>query len=127
MKVQQNELIGPIFNKMLISETVWEQHFEILTDFWEAVLFRGKNYKGHAVEQHVWVDSQTGRNLRDEHFKNWLNIWHETLDEHFEGEKVEIAKSSAISIARTFHSKIMEVRNYYDPSVDSSKKLVYVR
>lgn len=124
-KVGNDNQLGPIFNKHLVSEEVWKDHFETLTNFWEAVLFKGNNYQGQVVAQHIWVDSQSGRTLKDDHFKNWLDIWHETIDETFAGPTAEIAKSSGISLAQTFYSKIMEVRKSIDPSGTIKKNFDY--
>jgi hemoglobin len=37
--------------------------------------------------------------LTPEHFDRWLLLFKSTIDENFEGEKAELAKQRAISIA----------------------------
>ena len=124
-KIENDSQLGPIFNHHLVSEEVWAHHFETLTDFWDAVLFQGDNYKGKAVAMHIWVDSQSGTKLHDSHFQNWLDIWHKTVDELFAGPKSELSKSTAISLAQTFYSKIMKVRKEQRPSIEVKYKFEY--
>ena len=45
-KVRNHESLGPIFNGII---TDWDQHFEVLTDFWETQLFLKRIYQGNPV------------------------------------------------------------------------------
>jgi hemoglobin len=40
------------------------------------------------------------------HFKQWMDVFYENIDEHFVGEMAEQTKLRAKSIAWTFESKL---------------------
>jgi len=44
--------------------------------------------------------------LTPEHFKRWLSLFQQTIDENFEGEKAELARQRAISIATVMQLKL---------------------
>ncbi len=47
--------------------------------------------------------------LRAEHFHRWLKIFRETIDESFDGERAELAKTRAKMIANRIQNFIAEV------------------
>ncbi len=91
-KVRHHESLGPIFNGII---TDWEQHFEVLTDFWETQLFLKRIYQGNPVTAHQEVDDRIGNAVTSEHFGLWLNLWFATIDDLFEGENAWVAKNRA--------------------------------
>ncbi len=93
-KVREDELIGPIFNT-IIAEEKWPHHFEKLTDFWETNLFGKIVYKGNPMLKHAMADQKMAKSFSQEHFGRWLQLWFETIDEYFKGEKALKAKTSA--------------------------------
>ena len=44
--------------------------------------------------------------LKREHFERWKKLFLETIGEHFEGEKAELARQRAVSIATMIQIKI---------------------
>ena len=109
-KVRADKYLGPIFNLVIQSDDIWEHHFEKLIDFWDANLLKGAKYDGRPVGLHLWVDNLTQRKITELHFETWLALWHETIDEKFNGTCAELAKSRAVSMGDTFYAKIMDVR-----------------
>lgn len=97
-KVNKDELLSPVFN--VIAKVNWPAHLPIMYSFWSAVLFDTNTYKGQPVSAHLNLP------LTKELFKRWLNLFRETVDEHFQGEKAEMAKERADSIAEIFQSKL---------------------
>jgi hemoglobin len=57
-------------------------------------------YTTNVVEKHLNMP------LEPIHFQRWLALFNETIDELFEGEKVELAKQRAAVIAWTIESKV---------------------
>jgi hemoglobin len=102
-KVKLNDKIGYIFND--IAKVNWEKHLPVMYDFWEDVLFFTGKYKGNPVTAHQHVHSLA--NFTKEHFEVWLKIFTSTVDELFEGEKAELAKQRAISIATVMQLKLL--------------------
>lgn len=93
-KVRKDEILGPIFN-MHLSEEQWSPHLEKLTDFWETNLLGIPNFKGNPMRAHAEVDRNLNYGITQDHFSHWVELWHETVDEMFEGEKAYKAKVAA--------------------------------
>lgn len=112
-RVREEEVLGPIFNGRIHD---WEAHFERLIDFWETNLFFVRKYKGDPLKVHLEVDEATGQAITPEHFGRWLNLWVNTIDEHFTGETAQIAKNRARNMGSFLFLKIFEHRQ---PSTDN--------
>lgn len=91
-KIRADQEIGSYFNEII---TDWDAHLEKLTDFWETNLFAVRKYKGNPHAVHNEVDAHFNESITANEFGIWLNHWAQTLDEHFEGENVEILKRRA--------------------------------
>lgn len=106
-KIRRDELLGPIFNKH-IAEGQWPEHIEKLTDFWVGNLFGVRIFKGNPAMKHVMVDQGQKQTIEQLHFDQWLQLWFETIDTHFEGQLAEGAKLVATRIGgsqlRIMHS-----------------------
>ncbi len=106
-KVRKDTLLGPIFNGII---TDWETHLELLTDFWETNLFYARKYFGNPMHAHIEVDKKVGGTINELHFGTWINLWHETIDELFEGETANIAKNRARNMGTFIHLNIFNAR-----------------
>lgn len=84
-----------------------KEHFDILCDFWESVLFFTGQYKRNTMLKHLSLHDKYG--LTPEHFQIWLNFFNETVDQLFTGEKSRMAKERAHSIAIIMQMKIKEM------------------
>ena len=51
-----------------------------------------------------------GNAINELHFGTWLNLWFQTLEEHFEGEVADIAKNRARSMGTFIHLNIFNAR-----------------
>ncbi|NAS10485.1 group III truncated hemoglobin [Poritiphilus flavus] len=106
-RIREHEVLGPIFNQIV---TDWDSHLDLLTDFWESQLFLIRKYHGDPVKKHQEADDSVGNSITQEHFGLWLNLWFETLEELFEGERVWIAKNRAQKMSTMLYLKIFENR-----------------
>ena len=106
-KVRGNDLLGPFFNGKIKD---WDEHLERLTTFWESSLFLKTKYYGNPLEVHVNVDKNEGHSITELHFGTWINLWIETIDEHFIGEYADMAKHKARKMATFLYLKIFESR-----------------
>ena len=96
-KALNDEVIGYIFE---IAGLDLEHHLPVIGDFWETLLFGTGNYQSHGrnpLQIHGQLSLKTP--LRAEHFRRWLEIFRETVDETFTGERAEFAKLRAEMIA----------------------------
>lgn len=75
-RVQRHETIGPIFNAALAGR--WEAHLTRMVDFWSSVLLTSGRYYGNPFQAHLMVQG-----LEPRHFRDWLELFHETLGDLF--------------------------------------------
>lgn len=107
-KIRTDTVLGPIFNAIIND---WETHFELLTDFWETQLFLKRKYQGNPITIHQAVDEKTNQTITPEHFGLWINLWFETIDSLFEGERAWIAKNRAQKMSTMLYMEIFKHRN----------------
>lgn len=100
-KVQQDEIIGYIFND--VAKVNWETHLPKMYEFWEAILFGKKGFTGN-LEVHYKLNKV--HPFKEEHFDRWKSLFYSTIDEHFVGEFANLAKQKARSIADLMLFKI---------------------
>jgi len=89
-KIRKDKLLGPIFNSY-ISEDEWPQHLIKLTDFWETNLFGVPKFKGSPTQKHLKVDENLEYRIDPLHFGKWLQLWVETINELFVGDRADKA------------------------------------
>ena len=106
-KVRKDTVLGPFFNNSIKD---WDAHLQHLTTFWESSLFLKKRYYGNPLEAHVNVDKANNNTITELHFGLWLNLWHQTIDELFEGEHANNAKRRARKMGTFLYLKIFEAR-----------------
>ena len=98
----QDERLGKIFKE--ISPLHLKTHIPLVTDFWEGILLDGDKYRGNVTEKHFAVNNLTPLNKSD--FDSWYSYWEKAVDDLFTGEKAEMAKFRARSIADIMSYKI---------------------
>ena len=94
-KVQQDELLGPVF-----SHVNWPHHLPTMYDFWSSMLLGDQSYRGNPLQKHLPLP------IESRHFDQWLQLFKETVDENFEGEKADEVKMRAHSIAGIFQVRM---------------------
>ncbi|MEM1319519.1 MAG: group III truncated hemoglobin [Bacteroidota bacterium] len=82
-------------------------HLPILCDFWEGVLFHTNTYRRNTMQKHL--DLHQKYPLTKAHFDYWLGLFKASVDELFIGEKAELAKTRALSIATVMQIKIHQL------------------
>lgn len=97
-KVRENKLLGSIFDDVI--QDRWPEHLEKMYTFWQTVLLQEHTYQGSPFSPHANLPVDA------EHFNKWLELFFETIDEHFEGEVSMDAKWRANKMAQMFHLKI---------------------
>ena len=98
----RDPLIGPIFTDVAHMDLV--AHLPIMCDFWETVLFGSAAYRRNALGVHVALHLR--HPLTEADFTRWLELWTETVDEHFAGPAAERAKLQATRIAGSMERRL---------------------
>lgn len=101
-KVTTDDLIGHFFTQVV--QLDWAHHIPKIGDFWETTLFHEARYKGNPMTPHVAMHEKSP--MTQTHFDRWVDVFCQTVDELFEGEKAELAKQRAQSIATVMLIKI---------------------
>ena len=97
-KVNEDKLIGPIFN--IQAAVHWDEHLPKMYAFWGTQLIGTASYNGRPFPPHMRFD------LKAEHFNRWLDLFMQTVDEHFTGITAEMARQKARNIANVFQYKL---------------------
>lgn len=103
--IRKDELLGTIFDD--VAHVNWARHLPVMYDFWENTLFYTGSYSGNPVQNHRALNMKYP--LTKEHFDHWIFLFNNTVDALFEGEKAELAKQRALSIATVLRIKIAQV------------------
>ncbi len=103
-KVQQDELLAPIFNSRIKDK--WPEHLQKMYHFWQTILLHEHTYTGSPFLPHNQLP------IEKTHFDRWLSLFFETIDEHFNGEKAQEAKWRAEKMAELFNFKIQYYRDH---------------
>ena len=101
-KVNEDDLLAPVFNDF--AGVDWEAHLPVMYSFWSSILFGEVGYRGNPFMKHIPLP------IEKAHFDRWLQLFMETIDEHFTGEKAEEARKRAQSIAGIFQYKLEMLR-----------------
>lgn len=97
-KVNQDPILSPVFNEF--AGVDWEKHLPVMYSFWGSMLLGDFSYKGNPFLKHIPLP------IEKAHFDRWLELFMETIDEHFIGEKAIEARQRAQSIAGIFQYKL---------------------
>lgn len=109
-KVRVNTQIGHFFNDVV--KVNWEKHLPKMYDFWEGIVFGGSYYSGNPMNVHKQVHALHAFSKSD--FDEWLKLFKQTVDEMYEGEKAELIKQRALSIATVMQLKVIHNNQFYN-------------
>ncbi len=101
-KVKTNKTIGYIFTD--VAKVNWEEHLPKMYSFWASLLLEENSFSGNPMLKHIELGKQTAMTATE--FTEWLLLFSQTVDELFEGDKAEEAKTRAANIARLMLHKI---------------------
>lgn len=97
-KIRKDNLLKDIFNERI--EDRWPEHLEKMYRFWQTVLLEEHTYYGSPFPPHAKLP------VDRKHFGQWVQLFYETVDELFTGEKAERAKWQGERMAEMFQTKI---------------------
>ena len=102
-RIRANELLAPIFNGIIGDN--WGKHLQRMYDFWQTILLETPVYNGSPFMKHQKLP------IAKEHFDVWIELWNQTIDEHFLGEKADEAKWRAARMSEMFQYKLDYYKN----------------
>jgi hemoglobin len=102
-RVVTDPMIGYFFTETF--KVNWAKHLPVMYSFWENTLFYTGNYGGNPMMIHRRIHELA--HLTEEKFDRWVTLFCSSVDELFEGEKAELAKQRAESIATIMKIKIL--------------------
>ena len=108
-KALTDESIGHFFTKVV--QLSFEEHLPTIYSFWDSVLFGTMTYRGNPMLKHIALHQKQA--LDKVHFDRWLQLFFETVDEHFQGEKADEAKQKATNMANLMLFKIGQSGSQY--------------
>lgn len=79
-----------------IQNEQWQEHLEILTDFWSMIALDDPKYQGNPMKAHI------GLPLSREMFSSWLQMFFEIIDSMYEPNVGQMFKARAENIAMNF-------------------------
>ena len=100
-KVNADTLLGPVF-----AHVDWPHHLPIMYNFWSSMLLGEQSYRGNPLQKHLPLP------IEKQHFSRWLELFKETVDENFRGEKAAEVKMRATSIAGIFQYKMGLIKEF---------------
>jgi len=101
-KAMKSDVIGHFFTEVIHLDM--EKHMPVMYAFWSDILLGTKNYQGNPMTKHFALNKLA--KMEAKHFKEWLQLWVNNIDLHFEGTKAEEAKNRAKSIASIMQFKV---------------------
>jgi hemoglobin len=102
----RDDLIGHFFTEVVPLDL--EKHIPVITDFWESVIFGTGNYRKNVMEVHRNIHLLSS--IEKPHLDRWLKLFSSVIDEDHKGDKAELMKQRAASIATLMNIKL----NYDD-------------
>lgn len=107
-RVKENELLGRIFDDVM--KVDWDKHLPKMYDFWENIVFQTGNYRGRPFLPHLEVNAK--ENLTSNHFNQWLQLFHKTIDDLYEGTVANELKFKSQNIKEVWNFKMDYINSY---------------
>ncbi len=104
-KVKQHPSLGPIFDTAIGDR--WSDHMPKMYGFWSSVLNSSGIYSGNPMRAHMTLNSK----VEPENFKEWLDLFKETLDELFTAKDATFIFGKAENIAQS-----LSLGMFYNPA-----------
>lgn len=105
-EIRKDDMLGIIFNQNI--QDRWPEHLAKMYRFWQTLLLEEYTYDGRPFPPHAHLP------IGEQHFNRWLELFSQTLDNLFAGEKAEEAKWRAQKMSVMFQSKLNYIRENPD-------------
>jgi hemoglobin len=102
-KLLSDEKMLPFFEEIVANKQL-DHHLEIITDFWQDILFDTTLYQNNVLQIHK--EKHAFSNFKEQHFACWISYLFEVLDNQFKGLISSKMKNRATSIAMVMKVKM---------------------
>ena len=99
----KDEDMLPFFKEFIEQKTL-ETHIDVISNFWEDILFNTTKYSNNVLQKHL--ASHHKISFTKTHFETWLNYFISVIDNKFEGSNSNLMKNRAQSIATVMQIKM---------------------
>ena len=103
-KARQDDVIGPVFNRVVAADH-WPEHIQTITDFWSSMLLGTRRYMGRPMPKHLAIPE-----LSDAHFQRWLSLFRQTAEELCPSEIAALFVDRAERIGYNFRIRLAQFR-----------------
>jgi hemoglobin len=103
-KARRDEIIGPVFNRVIPAER-WPEHIATITDFWSSMLLGTQRYMGRPMPKHLVIPE-----LGDAHFQRWLTLFKQTAEDLCPPQIAALFVDRAERIGYSFRIRIAQYR-----------------
>lgn len=107
--IREDDMLGIIFNQNI--QNRWPEHLAKMYRFWQTLLLNEYTYDGRPFPPHAHLP------IGKLHFDHWLELFRNTVDNLFTGDKANEAKWRAEKMAVMFQSKLDYIQNNPDKSI----------
>ena len=90
-RVRADDRLGPIFSAAI---TDWDQHLQIMRDFWSGALLRTERYRGCVMSPHFRLP------IASEDFERFLTLFRPSARETLPAEQAEQAIAIAEAVTK---------------------------
>lgn len=88
------------------TNTNWEHHKKVMSDFWENIIFYSGTFGGNPMAKHLELKKRIPFNKQ--HFKKWLQVFERVINKNFTGKNAEIAIIKAKEIGKIMVSFLVK-------------------
>lgn len=102
-KLLKDDEMFPFFED-IIQKNQLEHHLDVITNFWNDILFNTTDYRDNVMQKHLTKHSFV--KFEKAHFAIWISYFTASITAFFNGENAERMKGRAQSIAMVMQVKM---------------------
>jgi hemoglobin len=102
-RILVDEELAPIF--LQVAAVDLDVHLPHIKDYWCKLLLGDEAYRRHTMNIHRQLHGK--QELQPANFERWLELFVDTLDTHFKGEKTDRARRVARTIAGNMQTALL--------------------
>ncbi len=101
-KIKNDKELSLFFTKVVPVD--WTKHISLMCSFWENILFYTGDYEGNPLIAHKKFNEKKETSFT--HFKRWLDLFEDSVNEKYEGPNAQKMKNHAHAISMVMLKKL---------------------